>query len=171
MRDLPQHTYEELRSLVIDILLRRDPNINQLWPLLSTVADELKQRHGISDPESNPADYLHKDDKALFIEIFWDLFRQGVITLGLADANTSGWPWFHLSRFGETALARQNPYRFHDTSSYIAMVKSAVPDLSADAELYLEEACAAFYADCLLASTVMLGVAAEAEFLRVVDVA
>jgi hypothetical protein len=89
----------------------------------------------------------------------------------LADANTSGWPWFHLSRFGETALAQRNPYRFHDTSSYIALVKNAVTDLSAAAERYLEEACAAFYADCLLSTTVMLGVAAEAEFLRLVDVA
>ena len=40
-----------------------------------------------------------------------------------------------------------------------------------EAVAYLEEAVASFYADCLLASTVMLGVAAEAKFLRVVDVA
>jgi len=40
-----------------------------------------------------------------------------------------------------------------------------------EAEAYLEEAVAAFYADCLFASCVMLGVAAEAEFLRLVDVA
>jgi hypothetical protein len=113
---------------------------------------------------------MHKNDKALVREIFWDLFRQGVITLGIDDIN-NGWPWFQLSRFGETALARQNPYRFHDTSSYIIMVKNADPDLSQEAELYLEEACAAFYAGCLLASTVMLGVAAEAEFLKLVDVA
>jgi len=51
------------------------------------------------------------------------------------------------------------------------MIKSAAADLSSDAELYLEEAVAAFYADCLLAAIVMLGVAAEAEFLRLVDVA
>jgi hypothetical protein len=40
-----------------------------------------------------------------------------------------------------------------------------------EAVAYLEEAVASFYADCLLASTVMLGVSAEAEFLRLVDVA
>ena len=37
--------------------------------------------------------------------------------------------------------------------------------------MYLEEAVAAFYADCLLSSCVMLGVAAEAEFLRLLNVA
>jgi hypothetical protein len=51
------------------------------------------------------------------------------------------------------------------------MVKKEVPDVSAEAVAYLDEAVASFYAGCLLASCVMLGVAAEAEFLRLVDVA
>ena len=45
------------------------------------------------------------------------------------------------------------------------------PDLTVEASDYLEEAVAAFYADCLLASCVTLGVAAEAEFLHLIDVA
>jgi hypothetical protein len=63
MQELPQHTYEELRSIVIDILTKTDSGINQLWPLLNVVADELKRQHGISSPESTPADYLHRADK------------------------------------------------------------------------------------------------------------
>jgi D-serine dehydratase len=51
------------------------------------------------------------------------------------------------------------------------LVRNEVPDISAEALAYLEEAVAAFYADCQLASCVMLGVAAEAEFLRLVDIA
>jgi hypothetical protein len=50
-------------------------------------------------------------------------------------------------------------------------VKTAVPDISPDAITYLEEAVAAFYADCLLSCCVMLGVAAEVEFLRLADAA
>jgi hypothetical protein len=46
-----------------------------------------------------------------------------------------------------------------------------VPDISAEALAYLDEAVAAYFADCLLACCVMVGVAAEAEFLRLVDVA
>jgi hypothetical protein len=46
-----------------------------------------------------------------------------------------------------------------------------VPDISRQAITYLDEAVGAFYAECLLASSVMLGVAAESEFLRLLDVA
>ena len=171
MPDLPPHSYEEIRDVVIDVLLKRDPNVNQFSLVLERVALQLEQRHPIPQRQVGVVDCLHEDGKALVLEVFWDLFRQGIITLGKDAQWNSGWPWFRLSRFGATALARQNPYRFHDTSSYIALVKGVVPDLLRDAELYLEEACATFYADCLLASTVMLGVAAEAEFLRLVDVA
>jgi hypothetical protein len=51
------------------------------------------------------------------------------------------------------------------------MVKTYIPDVSSDAVVYLEEAVAALYADCLLSSCAMLGVAAEAEFLRLIEVA
>jgi hypothetical protein len=167
----PEHSYEEIRNIVIDVLLKKDASVDQFSLLLEKVAFQLEQRHPIHQRQSGLLDCMQKSDKDLVLEVFWDLFRQGVITLG-KDAEWNGaWPYFHLSRFGETALVQRNPYRFHDTSSYIALVKSVVTDLSAEAELYLEEACAAFYADCLLASTVMLGVAAEAEFLRLVDVA
>jgi hypothetical protein len=55
--------------------------------------------------------------------------------------------------------------------SFLAVVKKEVPNISSEALVYLDEAVAAFYAGCLLASCVMLGVAAEAEFLRLVDAA
>jgi hypothetical protein len=103
--------------------------------------------------------------------VFWDLFRQGFITLGMDSSHNAGWPWFRLSRFGAKALQSQSPFRFHDTTSYLAIVRKEVPDVSDDAVTYLEEAVAALYADCLLASCVMLGVAAEAEFLRLIDIA
>jgi hypothetical protein len=51
------------------------------------------------------------------------------------------------------------------------MITKTVPDLLPATQMYLEEAVAAFYSGCFLAATVMLGVAAEAEFLRLVDVA
>jgi hypothetical protein len=53
----------------------------------------------------------------------------------------------------------------------LVLVRREVPDLSDQAAAYLDEAVQAFYAQCLLASSVMLGVAAEAEFLRPLDVA
>jgi hypothetical protein len=70
-----------------------------------------------------------------------------------------------------TTIRTLSPYRFHDVQSYLSLVQAAAPDILPEAVVYLEEAIAAFYADCLLSSCVMLGVAAEAEFLRLLNVA
>jgi hypothetical protein len=162
-----QHTYEEIREVVVDILLNRvsvqyEPD--QWTSLTSGVGEVFAKRAQVQDQR------LHPYDAELVRDVFWDLFRQGFITLGMNDANPT-WPWFRLSHFGERALKTQSPYRFHDTGSFLSLVKAEVPDISPEAAVYLEEAVAAFYAGCLLACCVMLGVAAEAEFLRLLDVA
>lgn len=166
MSNSTQHGYEEVRNVVMDILLGRERvryEANQ-WQALIDGVQEVFSRRTRTDHR------LHPDDAELVRDVFWDLFRQGFITLGMNNSNPT-WPWFRLSHFGKAALQSQAPYRFHDTSSYLAMVKREVPDISPEAVAYLDEAVAAFYAGCLLASCVMLGVAAEAEFLRLIDVA
>ena len=159
------HNYEEIRSAVVDILLGiEEPSVSQFGRLPSAVHQVLSLRAG-KDPSTLRQS---NQDEELVRDVFWDLFRQGVITLGMNNAN-SNWPWFRLSHFGQKTLASQSPWRFHDTSSYMALVLREAPDLSNQAAVYLEEAVQAFYAQCLLASCVMLGVAAEAEFLRLLE--
>ena len=175
MLNVSSHTYEEVRAIAIDVLLARQSG--QFNDFLEDIGRTLLQRQGawplpvqltgVAYPGMGAL--LHPNDVSLVQEIFWDLFRQAAITLG-RDANLPGWPGYRLTRFGHQ-IAQSTPFRFHDTSTYIKMVRTYVPDVSVEAVAYLEEAIASFYADCLLASTVMLGVAAEAEFLRVVDVA
>jgi hypothetical protein len=63
---------------------------------------------------------LHPLDAELVRDVFWDLFRQGFITLGMNDANEQ-WPFFRLSHFGAKALTTQSPYRFHDTNSFLSL--------------------------------------------------
>jgi len=170
------HSYEELRSVVIDILVRREKTRyppEQYSSLVSGVGEVLARR-GSPAPEvpltSSPDEVrLRPHDVELVRDVFWDLFRQGFITLGLSG-NNDAWPWFRLTRYAEKTLAAQSPYRFHDTGSYLGLVLKSVPDISPAAVPYLEEAIATFYADCLLASCVMLGVAAEIEFLRLIKV-
>jgi hypothetical protein len=174
MNDTPKHTYEEIREVAVDILLRRvsvsfEPN--QWRNLVTGVAEVFARRRNPAGPQMHASSQsLHPFDAELVRDVFWDLFRQGFITLGMNDSNEA-WPWFRLSHFGEQALKSQSPYRFHDTGSFITMVRREVPDISPEATVYLEEAVAAFYAGCLLACCVMLGVAAEAEFLRLAEVA
>jgi len=111
---------------------------------------------------------LRPRDAELVRDIFWDLFRQGFITLGKND-NNENWPWFRLSH-AANMLEAQSPYRFHDSGSYLTLVRQEAPDISSEAVIYLDEAIATFYSDCRLASCVILGVAAEIEFLRLIDV-
>jgi hypothetical protein len=167
-------SYEELRNIVVEFILKPPKPGEQArqWnDLVRGVTSTLAQRSGTPhDPSIGRGVTLPNDDAELVREIFWDLFRQGYITLG-ADQHNATWPWFKVSRFGQTALASHEPYRFHDTNSFTNLVKHTVPDISPEAEIYAEEAVAAFYAGCLLASCVMIGGAAEAEFLRLLDVA
>jgi hypothetical protein len=174
--DLPPHTYEEVREAIMDVLMNRvsvggvPDSFDMLIPKVAAVfALRSAQPAGTVNPNASPN--LHPSDAELAREVFWDLFRQGLITLGKDSQWNTGWPCFRLSRFGAKALKNQSPYRFHDITSYLTIVKQEVPDILDCAVIYLEEAVAAFYADCLLASCMMLGVAAEAEFLRLVDVA
>jgi hypothetical protein len=173
---MPQHSYEEVREAVTDILLNRanagnmPRQFTDLVDKVTFVFGKRSARPGFTfDPAMPP--HLHPYDAEFVREVFWDLFRQGFITLGIDSSHNAGWPWFRLSRFGTNTLQTQSPYRFHDTTSFLSIVKAEVPDISAEAVTYLDEAVATFYADCLLASCVMLGVAAEAEFLRLLDVA
>src|SRR6266446_2283541 len=175
MFNLPRHSYEEIRGIAADVLMARESG--QFNDFLEDIGRTLLQKHGAwpLPPQLTGVGYpgvgalLHPEDTPLVLEVFWDLFRQGAITLG-RDANQPGWPGYRLTRFGHQ-IAQHTPFRFHDTTAYVTLVKSYVPDVSLEAVAYLEEAVAAFYADCLLSSSVMLGVAAEAEFLRLVDVA
>jgi hypothetical protein len=174
--NLPRHSYEELREIVIDVLLNSSQNgVNQFAGLLEHVARALAKRHrapalptGMAYPGADSQ--LHANDANLILEIVWDLFRQGIITLGFNTSNP-GWPWLRLSRFGMQTLQNQSPYRFHDTSGFLRILQSEVPDIAPETIVYVEEAVAAFYADCLLSTCVMLGVAAENEFLRLLEVA
>jgi hypothetical protein len=170
----PQHNYEELRDVVIYILLNAHSNgVDKFDKLLEQTALALYKQEEVSKSRQyfshGAAAQLHPSDSELVLEIVWDLFRQGILTLGLNAANP-GWPWLRLSRFGENIL-QHSPYRFHDAAGFMKRLRSEVTDISPDAVVYLEEAVAAFYTDCLLSACVMLSIAAESEFLRLLDVA
>jgi hypothetical protein len=175
MWNLPQHSYEEIREIVVDIVIGEEKltyQADQFLNLVNGVAEVFGRRQPVPGRQGYvPRDSrLHPNDAELVRDVFWDLFRQGFITLGLNDSNPN-WPFFRMSHFGKQALQNHKPFRFHDTASFIAIAMREVPDISPEAAAYLDEAVSAFYAGCLFASCVMLGVAAEAEFLRLVEVA
>ena len=112
---------------------------------------------------------MHANDSQLILEIVWDLVRQGILTFGV-NASNLAWQWLRLTRFGEYAL-RDGPHRFHSNTGFMKALRSEAADISPEAVVYLREAVTAFYTDCLLSTCVMLSIAAESEFLRLLNVA
>jgi hypothetical protein len=108
--------------------------------------------------------------EALVEDAFWDLFRQGLVSLQ-SNSGGAGWDSFRLSARGDAELDLLLPFRFHDTATYEEAVRSRVPRIDTKTITYLREAATCFYSGSLLAATVMLGVAAEIEFLLLADAA
>lgn len=169
------HTYEEIHNIVIDIVAGREKvnySPTQYGHLLSGVAEVFQRREGTSLTPSmfHHEPHLSENDAELAREVFWDLFRQGITTLGCDNANRE-FPFFKVSSFGQKVLANQNVYFFHDLESYTKLIRSNVPNINDTTLLYLQEAMQSFRVGCMLAATVMLGVASEHSFLLLVEAA
>ncbi len=54
---------------------------------------------------SATSNILSNDETVIFLDVFWDLIREGVITPGLNMQNAS-LPWFHISAKGREMLAK-----------------------------------------------------------------
>ncbi len=168
------HSYEEIRQTVLDILServipyqKRVDQIIQYLSLESQVAYLLMNREG-NKPETLDFAALTRNDSESFMEIFWTLFQQGVITLGHLRGEPN-FPYFHVSTFGKRILEHDRVYFFHDVYTYEEEIKRNVPDIDDITLLYLQEAMQAFKSGCLLSATVMIGVAAEHTFMKLME--
>lgn len=158
------HSYEEIRKAAIDILAGRESvtyTPNQFANLRTDVAEVLQKRDGTSpDPYQREAQ-LSQNDKDLFQEVFWDFFRQSIITLGTSSDPRAAYPWFQVSSFGKKILENEDVYFFHDLTSYEKIIRESIPAVDKLTVFYLKEAMQAFMVECRLSSAVMLGVALE----------
>lgn len=82
---------------------------------------------------------------------------------------TASFHIFRVTQFGQNIAAHQQAYFFHDVSSYQQATQNEVPAIDSVTLLYLKEAMQSFKAGCILASTVMLGVATEYTFLLLLE--
>jgi hypothetical protein len=167
------HSYEEIRAVAIDILAGRENTSHgatQYANLEAGIAEVFARRTGCQGPQnvSGSDAQLERQDADLFLEVFWDLFRQGIITLGFNRSNRE-FPFFRVSQVGQRILQNQSVYFFHDVSTYTAVIQKEVPAINAVTLIYLQEAMQAFRSGCILSATVMLGVATEHTFLLLVE--
>lgn len=167
------HSFEEIRAAALDILSGREAvqyKPSQYEHLKLGVGEVFARREGRIQPgQHNQVPQLDRADAEIFLEVFWELFRQGVITLGSNDANRD-FPHIRVSGFGERLLENESAYFFHDVSSYKKAILAEVPDISETTLVYLQEAMQAFRSGCILSATVMLGVATEHTFLLMIEV-
>src|SRR2546430_10606295 len=168
------HSPEEIRSAALDVLAGRvqcDYQPNEYAHLKIGVGKALRERDGL--PPALPTPYpedsaLESQDAETFLEVFWDLFRDGVITLG-RDALHSNFPFFRVTSRGKRVLSGENSYFLHDVTRFESQVLAEIPDIDQTSLIYLKEALQAFRAGCILSSTVMLGVATEHTFLLLLE--
>lgn len=163
------YSYEELRAVAFYILSGRESGSyesNQYEHFKIAIAEVLTTR---ASGQRTVNAHLPSAESELFLELFWELFRQGIITIGLNDSNRE-FPFFRVSSFGKKILEGSDPYFFHDVTTYESLVKARVPNIDPITLIYLKEAVQAFKTGCVLSLTVMIGVATEHSFLLLMDV-
>jgi hypothetical protein len=171
--DRRQHAYDELHEIVMEIVLGAgERGLGAFQTLLEKTALELGKRDGLAAgpfPAFGPASRLHPSDTEAVLEIAWECARKGVVTFAPGETKT-GSTALRRSRFSEQAL-RRSPERERPERGFLKTWRLDELGVSERAAVYLREAISAFYMDCLLSTCVMLAIAAEGEFLRLLSAA
>ena len=90
-----EHSYEELREIVISVMLDTGNNgVDKFDKLLEKTALELYKQDGSAQGTQHfshgSATQLNANDAELVLDIVWDLFRQGIVTLGRTRQTPGG---------------------------------------------------------------------------------
>jgi len=155
-RESDQSNLELVRQIVLE-RLRNQPRWNQFD---YTWANNLGEPYFVKFEKAD----LRKRFVVLANEVMWQFIVQGVIAVGLEDANNLTLPWFHVTDYGRQVLEAE---RFipHDPTGYVAELRSVTgPIQTAVAIAYVEESLRCFNAGCHMASVLLLGIAAESIF-------
>jgi hypothetical protein len=144
----------DVRSVVLEVIAERAPQGSHLQS--GGVLQEAVRRLGSRT--------LALDQAVL--TTFHDLFRTGHLAWGYDLANPNP-PFFHLTALGRQALAHHSRDPANP-DGYLAHLRARAA-LDPITESYVTEALQTFNADCIKATAVMVGVAAESLVLRVRD--
>lgn len=100
--------------------------------------------------------------------VIWELIIEGIYTpgIGMQQPNL---PFLHVTAYGQKCF-EAGELTAHDPDEYLRRLKASCPSIDDTTLLYTGEALDTFRTGKYLASTVMIGVAAENMLLRLVDV-
>lgn len=100
-------------------------------------------------------------------DVFWQLVCEGVLSPG-SDSSNSNLPFFHVTEYGKLVLTSSEPQPY-DPTGYLAALRDRIAAPDPTVLAYLAESLETFRRSNLVASTVMLGIAAERVFLLLCD--
>ena len=151
--------YAQLRRVVLDYL-RANPE-DQVNLIGNNFAKAKAAQLGLSFDDA---------DGLVVLEIFHELYREGVIVSGSKPnaLNAMEWPFYRVTAYGREVLAAKD-YVPHDPEGYLAQLSHDVPGIDGTIIRYLEEALGSFKGGHILAAAVMTGGAAEKAMLLLVE--
>jgi len=103
----------------------------------------------------------------LALEAFWQCVIEGILAPGL-DYQNNSLPWFRITQYGRDVLASTEPQPY-DPTTYLKRLAERVANPDPTVMAYLAESLETLRRRNLVASTVMLGIAAERVFLLLCD--
>jgi hypothetical protein len=154
--DFSNPNYDLLRQAVFE-RLRRDKD----WHLVENEFRYFDPYIELKIPDHQGNSLFHVK------EVIWRLMVEGILAPGLNSPNPN-MPWFHLTEFGNRVInsSEPNPY---DSIQYLDYIRARIKNVDSTILTYLAESLSTHRHGNIIASTMMLGIAAERVFLMLCE--
>lgn len=181
MSTTTEHSREQIRSAALEILSRdaKSGELSSQYVNLKSRIAEAFQEQEPPQPSSSrsmvvryslggDSSGLSQHDANIFLEVFWELFREGIICLGANDLNPQ-FPFFRVTSFGVRVLQDHGPLTFEGASAYEIQLKSRVPQIHPTSLILAGEAAQAYEAGRMLSAAVVIGTALKYSWDLLID--
>ena len=156
-----RHPDPSIVRLIFLERLRRDASWNQL-NVSGDGFDHVVEFSGANEPDRQAG---RRKLNFLIWETFWQFVVEGIVAPGM-NAENLQLPWFHVTSYGRQVLNSAEPQPY-DPIGYLATLRVKIERPDETVMAYLAESLATFGRGNQVASSVMLGIAAERVFLLV----
>lgn len=162
--------YDEMKRIVINTI--KNNQFNQYADIERQVVEYMinngyvKETNSFSMSHSQGYQDPSENDSNLIREIVWDLIIERVLSIGMNKSNPN-WPFLRITKSGIKSLHEE--VILHDVDGVISSLRKKIPEIDPVIIMYLGECLNTYKIGALLASSVMLGCAAEKGILLLID--
>lgn len=164
--------YDSMRSLVIESI--KNNEFNQYGDIKNHIVNKLismnyvKETNSCSFGYSQAYNQLNSRDEDIVNQVVWDLIIERILTIGLNE-NSNSWPFLRLTEYGKKIIKETDDVIVYDIDGMLKKLKNNVPNVNPTIVRYFAECLNTYRINALLASSVMLGCAAEKGILLLFD--